>query len=808
MLVMLAATLAVNPGSAGAAPAEPTVVAADGASETIDVLDPPSRASGMLALYTPAFGPSTKTNQFGGEAVLIKTGQPNQYRVADVCTVFDTSVVINPPRCSNAGNNTIPQNGVVLSASPGATPDLRRFIKDHFRAGDLVTITIPVRRTASRTLDAIDPTAQSNPAGVDPNSGQCYPGCRGANQLIMYTPAFGDRTGTNAFGYEVTVVGDRVVAVGGNDSPIPDDGFVLSGHGTAGSWLSANTIVGAAVAVQGTTVTISIGPDAYIYNAQQALESAREALQSARDACLDVPYDDAQVAIDQAVALIQQAQAALNDGDDQAAIDRATEAQKQAQIARYRTIESRVVDGRGVWLRPSETNRAAISATLDTLSDAGINMVFLETFYHGYTIFPSQTASRYGVEAQRPQFAGFDPLQVWIEEAHARGMELHAWVEDFYVGNVALGGPGPILSVHPEWAGVEREDVGKAGPQPSNQEQGYYFLDPAIPGARQYLIELYREMLSRYQIDGLHLDYIRYPVSLPLQNSFSYSDYSRQAFAAEYGVDPYTITPDANPAQWAQWNAWRQNNITTFVEAIRQQIDATRPSAALSAAVFPDEFESKAKKLQDWELWAQRGYLDFLTGMSFGRDAQSVADDTAAMLEAVDGKALIYTGIYSPFNGQSPAIMVAQIAAIRAAGGHGVALFDWAHLNADMLAALEEGPFRRQADAPHSHSARAVATGVRDLKRRIDELYVPGGCIAAQQATPLRNRLDEIAGALDRADQDQGSTRASIEHAQRRLADLDALIERAAQDPAVADRLRAELALYRSVLDYALHHLS
>ncbi len=791
----------VSPAITSAAPFDqPTVIAADGTSATITGIDPLTRTAGMLALYTPAFGPSTRTNQFGAEAVLVKTGQPNQYRVESICTVWDWQA----GRCTSAGDNTIPVNGVVLSAAPGGNPDVRVFIRDHIKAGDLVTIYIPVRRDATRALDAIDPTPATNPNGVDPNSGQCYPGCRGANQLIMYTPAFGERTGTNDFGYEVTVVDGRVVSRGGNNSPIPQDGFVLSGHGAAGTWLSANTIGGAAVSVEEMTVTITIGPDAYIFTAQAAITAAEQTLADARGACLDVPYESSQAAIDDAKSLMSQAQAALEANDDQGAIDLATAAQTQAGIARYRLVESRVVDSRGIWVRPTETTPAAIAATLDRLAAAGINIVFLETFYHGYTIFPSETAARNGVETQRPQFAGFDPLQVWVDEAHARGMELHAWVENFYVGNDALGGPGPILSVHPEWAAVEREDVGKSGPQPSNQERGYYFLDPAIPEARQYLLDIYTEMLSRYAIDGVHLDYIRYPISLPLQNSFSYSDYSRTAFEARYGIDPYTITPEGNPSQWAQWVAWRQNNINTFVEAVRESIATTRPAAALSAAVFPDEFESKIRKLQDWEFWAQQGWLDFLTGMSFGRSPESVAADTTAMLEAVDGKALIYTGIYSPFNGQPPEAMVAQIEAIRAVGGHGVALFDWTHLTEAHQAALREGPFRMTADAPHSRPAKVVATGLTDLRRRIDAVYLPQGCIDARTATPLRNRLNEIAGALERADRGQGNSRAAIEHTRRRLAGLTDLMSRHPINDALLQRLRDEIALYDSILGYTL----
>lgn len=785
---------------------EPTVVAADGVTATITAIDPPSRTAGLLALYTPAFGPTTKTNQFGAEAVLVKTDQPNQYRVIDVCTVWDT--LVTPPRCSNPGNNPIPENGIVLSAAPGGSPDVRLFIRDHIKKDDLVAIYIPVRRTASRALDVIDPTAATNPDGIDPNTGQCYPGCRGAEQFILYTAAFGARTGTNEFGYEVTVVDGRVVAQGGNNSAIPADGFVLSGHGTVGSWLAANTILGASVTVDELMVTITIDPSAYMFTAQVEIDEAQAALTTARETCIDAPYAAAQAALDQARALLVQARATFEQGDDQGTVDLATAAQQQAQIALFRTIEARPAEGRGIWARPVEATRAAIAATVEQIAQAGFNLIYLETFFNGYTIYPSATAASYGVAAQSPQFVGIDVLQAWIEEAHARDIQLHAWVENFFVGNDAVEGMGPILSVHPDWAAVERSDVGKPGPQPSDAERGYYFLDPAIPEARQYLFDIYAEMLREYELDGLHLDYIRYPISLPLERSFSYSDYSRQAFQAAYGVDPYTITPDDNPDEWAQWVAWRQGNITSYVSQVRELIDTTRPAAALSAAVFPNQFDSQIRKMQNWEDWVQRGWMDFLAGMSFGRSANAVAADTAAMRAIVENQTLIYTGIYAPFLSLPPKTLVEQVEGVRDKGGHGISAFAWNQVSAGHSAALAEGPYRTPAVTPHTNPALAVATGLRDVQRRVSAVYVPGGCMEAKAAPFVHRALDIAVRALEqhsaRPIQNEAALRRALDQLQNGKSLLDRSVQRQLIDPALAERLQAEFDLYESILDYAL----
>ena len=85
-------------------------------------------------------------------------------------------------------------------------------------------------------IDVVDPVVSTNYKGVN------YPGLRGANQLVVYTPTFGFRTGTNEFGTEAIIEGNTVVSLSGADSLIPANGFVISGHGTAKKWINENII--------------------------------------------------------------------------------------------------------------------------------------------------------------------------------------------------------------------------------------------------------------------------------------------------------------------------------------------------------------------------------------------------------------------------------------------------------------------------------------------------------------------------------------------------------------------------------------
>ncbi|MFC7547888.1 glycoside hydrolase family 10 protein [Plantactinospora sp. GCM10030261] len=760
LLLALVAPAGATPAAAGptAESGQPTVVAADGSAATIDAINPSSRTAGMLALYTPEAGAETKTNAFGGEAVLRETATRGHFQVVSVCTVFDT--------CPTPGNNAIPADGVVLSASPpetGGTDD-RRFLRDHLRAGDRVELRNLLLRRATGTIDATDPTAQSHPGGVDPATGDCFPGCRGAEQLIRYTSASGRATtGTNDFGYEVTVRDGRVVARGGGNSAIPSDGFVLSGHGSRGSWLEGNAPLGAKVTVTGDDLVVDVDAESFLIGARSALAAARDARGAAAGSCLDVDLAAVDTATGEAEALLDRAESAAAT-DPVRAAELARDANRRADVAGYRTRESRPAEGRGLWVRPIETTPEQIRASLDRIDAAGFNMVFLETVWGGYTIYPSEVAERAGMPAQRPEMRGFDPLKVWIDEAHDRGIELHAWTHTFFVG-IESGG-GPVLTAHPDWAAVEREDVGKPGPQPSRMEPGYYWMDPAIPAVRSHVLALFDEILTGYGVDGLHLDYIRYPVSLPYGADFSYSAHSRQAFAAEHGVDPYTLT-ETSP-QWKTWNAWRERQITTFVDQVRAMQERVAGDRHLSAAVFADPTDGLEKKFQNWGAWVDRGVLDFLTGMSFGTSAASVGADTAVMRERV-GDVPLYTATYGPLRGSAPDLMLDQVQAVNDADSDGAALFAYNQLNARQQEALREGSFRTPAVVPHADYRAAAVTGVGALRRSLAKATA---CAPAHVTASVRARLvaaerllrpgrpepaaDAAARLLDRAAVDAG----------------------------------------------------
>ncbi|MBW4631081.1 MAG: family 10 glycosylhydrolase [Iphinoe sp. HA4291-MV1] len=277
---------------------------------------------------------------------------------------------------------------------------------------------------------------------------------------------------------------------------------------------------------------------------------------------------------------------------------------------------------RAIWLDRGTIIRArneqGLALIFDRIAQAGINTIFFETVNAGYTIYPSKITPQ-----QNPLVRGWDPLASAVKLAHERGIELHAWVWAFAAGNrrhnqllnINLNYPGPVLAAHPDWTGYDNRG------QMILSGQNKPFFDPANPQVRQYLLDLYEEIVSRYDVDGLQLDYIRYPFQDPAANrTYGYGEAAREQFQQMTGTDPVKISPRERQL-WQKWTEFRTQQIDSFVAQMSQRLRKKRPNLILSAAVFPLPEQERVQKLQQhWEVWARRGDIDLIVPMTYAQD--------------------------------------------------------------------------------------------------------------------------------------------------------------------------------------------
>lgn len=234
--------------------------------------------------------------------------------------------------------------------------------------------------------------------------------------------------------------------------------------------------------------------------------------------------------------------------------------------------------------RSIERQKDELRDILDRLQRANINTVLLQTRIRATTIYPSAYEPWDGCLSGKPgKSPGYDALKFAIDECHRRGMELHAWVVAIPVGKWNAAGCVRLRKRHP---GLVRK-IGDEG-----------YMDPEKPQTAEYLADLCAEITGNYDIDGIHLDYIRYHETWPMKVS------RRQG----------------------------RTNITNIVRAISRRVKSIKPWVKMSCSPIGkykdlSRFSSYGwnayeRVCQDAQAWLRDGLMDELFPMMYFRGNQ------------------------------------------------------------------------------------------------------------------------------------------------------------------------------------------
>lgn len=556
-------------------------------------------------------------------------------------------------------------------------------------------------------------------AAVDPG-----PGFQQTNQVVVYSagavlpPA---ESGTR----DVLVIQGLVqpLDMPENLAALNDgNGYHIRVRGNALQWVAKFLKPGALVELEPEQrrLVVQLTPASYLYDLDQLLALAQRQVSDQTDTAL---Y---QSTLSETTRCQQQLAAYQQEALTAEIAGLAEQCLRLADRTVYHALPARPGTLHGVWLRPESVSVVQIDKALDKLQQAHVTDVFLETYFQGKTIYPSAVLREYGLAEQHPRYGGVDVLGLWIEHAHARGLKVHAWTQVFFAGNADanIEQYGPILQTYPNWRNVQMPQWNTPQPVPSNIEHGHYFLDPANPEVRVFLKKLILE-IAQYPLDGLNLDYIRYPssgrVSAPnyLTTTWGYSQTARKQFSdmiqaerananpTEKGSaeksSPLKISTDPKDFNlshplWSSWVDWRKAQVSSFVKDVSAGIHAINPNMLVSAVVFPHSDPTFAQKLQDYPRWVRDGDVQALTPIGLSDDPTEMTHQSQEFNQLTEGRIPVYLGIFGLYNRISPIDLATQIDTAFRAGNPGVVLFDGNRLNKGYQEALVEGPFRKDSE--------------------------------------------------------------------------------------------------------------
>jgi len=353
---------------------------------------------------------------------------------------------------------------------------------------------------------------------------------------------------------------------------------------------------------------------------------------------------------------------------------------------------------RAVWVsRWDYKEHPNVQEIVDNAARAHINVIYFQVRGQADAMYASSlepwAAELSGTLGQDP---GYDPLNELITAAHAKGIEVHAWLN---VYPAWLGETPPPETVQPKPMYHEfNERYGNdwrlwRGSQPTSLGgEGYLTANPAHPAVADRVVEVSKDLLARYPLDGLHLDYVRYAGS-----ELSLDPVSNQAYAKARATNPTLSRED-----------WQRDQVTALVQRVRDEALPVRSGSRLTTSAWPvyrDRWGWYSGRggydayYQDSRRWARDGLVSDIVPMIYGPTVDAYSERFEALANdhvsgAQPGGVVIGIGAdYDSF-----ADIAARIDIARNAGADGQAFFSYRALEEhDHWDALGSGPYSEPA---------------------------------------------------------------------------------------------------------------
>ncbi len=286
---------------------------------------------------------------------------------------------------------------------------------------------------------------------------------------------------------------------------------------------------------------------------------------------------------------------------------------------------------RAFWVETFHTpfvTREDVDQIISAATKAKANAIFMEVRRRGDAWYFDAAEPRAEVLSD-----DFDPLKYLIEQAHARKIQVHAFT---IVGSVWQGDPAKKLPRDPKHVFLQHVwNPATNAPYDDDRQWGTrtrdgnyrfgseWYIDLGNPEAAAYTVDVLAHLASAYDVDGVHLDRVRYPENRG--GDVGYNDANVQRFNAKYNR---AGLPAPNDPLWCEW---RRDQVTNFVRTLHDRIKAIRPSIQISAGLVTygrgphgkagfETTDAYANVFQDWRKWSDERLVDLLCPMIYKRE--------------------------------------------------------------------------------------------------------------------------------------------------------------------------------------------
>lgn len=302
-------------------------------------------------------------------------------------------------------------------------------------------------------------------------------------------------------------------------------------------------------------------------------------------------------------------------------------------------------EGRAIWVtRGDYRSPEDVVKIVENCEKFNFNQILFQVRGNGTVFYKSEiepwayelTSQSAGTTGKDP---GWDPLKLAIDEAHKRGIELHAYMNVFPGWRSQKYAPEAVKQLwtaHPDWFMVGK-DGKKMIPRDKSVDKKYdtwySFINPANPEVQKYIESVFLEVVRKYDVDGIHYDYVRYPGEIA---DYSYDKVSLDRFKLETGKTP-TEADD-------EYKSWRAKQITTIVKNIHDNAVKIKPNIIFSAAVVGEYNRGISTYYQHSREWLAEGILDIAMPMLYKKDVEQFKSLAVDYINN-KGKGMVYPGI-------------------------------------------------------------------------------------------------------------------------------------------------------------------